>query len=92
MVMHRSLQPECVAAYKEAFAQCQEATLQEPGCLGYGLYQSPKDSTEFLLYENCENDSVLALHGKTAHLKAFLQTTKEMFTAKNNKKVYVCPE
>lgn len=49
--LHRKVKPEHVTSYKEAFAKCKASTIQESGCVEYGVYQSPEDSTEFLICE-----------------------------------------
>ena len=90
--LHRKVKPEHVTAFKEAFAKCKASTIQEAGCVDYGVYQSPEDSTEFLICEVWENDDKLAKHGETAHLKNLLEETKEMFDSVSNKKIYVCAE
>ena len=48
--LHRKVKPESVAAFKASFARCKAATVKEQGCIDYGVYQSPDDSTEFLIY------------------------------------------
>ena len=90
--LHRKVKPEYVSAYKEAFAKCKANTIQEVGCVDYGVYQSPEDSTEFLICEVWENENALAKHGETAHLKQLLEETKDMFDGASNKKIYVCAE
>ena len=90
--LHRKVKPEYVSAYKEAFAKCKVHTVQEVGCVDYGVDQSPEDSTEFLICEVWENENVLAKHGETAHLKQLLEETKDMFDGASNKKIYVCAE
>lgn len=92
MSLHKKIKPECVGAYKAAFAKCKAATVQEEGCLDYGYYQSPEDSTEFLIYENWANEAALARHGQTAHLKELQETTKEMIESQSVKKVYALPQ
>ena len=89
MNLHRTVKPEYVSAYKKAFAKCKEATVKEEGCLDYGVYQSPEDSTEFLVHENWANEAALARHSQTPHLKQLLEETKEMISRQSNKKVYV---
>ncbi|MDD3036531.1 putative quinol monooxygenase [Bacteroides sp.] len=90
--LHRKVKPEYVTAFKEAFAKCKAGTIQESGCVDYGVYQSPQDSTEFLIYEVWKNEAELAKHGETAHLKNLLEETKDMFDSVSNKKIYVCAE
>lgn len=90
MDLHRKVKPECVAAFKESFAKCKESTVNEPGCIDYGVFQSPEDSTEFLIYEVWKNQSELDKHGQTPHLKQHVEETKDMFDSKSNKRIYVC--
>ena len=90
MDLHRKVKPECVAAFKASFAKCKESTVLEPGCVDYGVYQSPEDSTEFLIYEVWKNQGELDKHGKTAHLIQHVEETKGMFDSTSNKHIYVC--
>lgn len=90
--LHRKVKPEFVSAFKASFARCKESTVKEPGCLDYGVFQSPEDSTEFLIYEVWKNDGELAKHGETAHLKQHVAETKEMFDNATGKKIFVCPK
>lgn len=89
--LHRKVKPEFVTAFKESFARCKVSTVKEPGCLDYGVYQSPEDSTEFLIYEVWKNEGELAKHGETPHLKQHVEETKAMFDSTSDKKIYVCP-
>lgn len=89
--LHRKLKPECVSAFKASFAECKESTLKEPGCLDYGLYQSPEDSTQVLIYEVWKNEAELAKHGETAHLKKHVEETKGMAESSSDNRVYALP-
>lgn len=92
MNIHKKVKPECIEAFKVAFAKCKAETLKEEGCLDYGYYQSPEDSTEFLIYENWANDEALNKHGQTAHLKLLQEQITPMCDNSQMKKVYVHPE
>ena len=92
MNIHKKVKPECIEAFKVAFAKCKAETLKEEGCLDYGYYQSPEDSTEFLIYENWANDEALNKHGQTAHLKLLQEQITPMCSSSQMKKVYVHPE
>lgn len=90
MNLHRKVKPECIAAFKASFAECTASTLQEPGCLDYGVYQSPADSTEFLIHEHWKNQGELDKHGQTEHLKKHVATTKDMYVSQSACKVFAC--
>lgn len=95
MNLQRKVKPEFVSAFKASFEKCKESTIQEPGCLGYGMYQSYTDSTEFFIAEIWKNKPEHLKHMETEHLKLHLEETKDMgdpsFTA-NDVVIYVCPE
>lgn len=90
MNLHRKVKPECVAAFKASFAKCKVGTVQEPGCVDYGVFQSTEDTTEFLIYEVWKNQGELDKHGQMPHLKQHLEEIKDMFDSTSNKKVYAC--
>lgn len=87
--LHRTVKPECVSAFKASFARCKELTVKEDGCVDYGLYQSPDDSTRFLIYEVWANQTVLSAHWQTAHLKAHVEEIKDMVTAKWDRHLHI---
>lgn len=87
--LHRTVKPECVEAFKASFAHCKELTVKEDGCIDYGLYQSPDDSTHFLIYEVWENQTKLSAHWKTAHLNGHVAETKDMVTAKWDRYLHI---
>lgn len=89
--LHRKVKPECVQAFKASFARCKAATVKEDGCIDYGVYQSPDDSTEFLIYEVWRDQAVLSRHWETEHLKAHAAEVKPMVVAKWDRHIHVCP-
>lgn len=94
MNLPRKIKPEHVAAYKASFEKCKAPTLQEPGCLDYGMYQSYTDSTVFFIAETWKNKQAHRDHMQTEHLKTHLLEIKGMgdpdFKGKSTE-VYVCP-
>ncbi|WP_462326033.1 putative quinol monooxygenase [Desulfoplanes sp.] len=50
----------------------------EPGCIRYDLHESGGDNPTFLFYEIWESGDALAVHSKTAHLKAMEATIAHM--------------
>ena len=89
--LHRKVKPECVQAFKTAFAECKKETIKEAGCMDYGVYQSTEDSTEFFIHEEWTDQSALDKHGQTSHLKAFITLSNDMCTAKSKRMIAVCP-
>lgn len=89
--LHRKIKPDCVSAFKASFARCKQSTVQEPGCIDYGVYQSPEDSTEFLIHEVWLNQTELDKHGQTPHLQAHVAQTKDMCESKADRRFVVCP-
>lgn len=89
--LHRKIKPGKVAAFKASFARCKQSTLKEPGCMDYGVYQSPEDSTEFLIHEVWLNQAELDKHGQTPHLQAHVAETKDMCESKSDRRFVVCP-
>ncbi len=90
----RTILPEHVSAFKTSFEKCRESTLQEPGCLDYGMYQSYTDSTVFMIVETWANKGEHLKHMEFPHLKTHLEEIKGMgdTSAKGSfTEVYVCP-
>lgn len=94
MNLERKVKPEHIEAFKASFEQCKVGTLQEPGCLDYGMYQSYTDSTRFFIHETWKTKGAHLVHTETPHLKAHVANVKDMYdpTFKpNNVEIYVCP-
>jgi quinol monooxygenase YgiN len=50
-------------------------TMAEPGVKLFLPYRSPTDAAAFFIFELYENEAGWAEHQKTAHFKAFVETT-----------------
>ena len=87
------IKAEFVSAYKVAFEKCQTGTLQEKACLGYVIFQSYTDSTEFYLFERWKNKPGHLAHMQTAHFLQYREETKGMNDQAKTKMIvtYVCP-
>jgi quinol monooxygenase YgiN len=94
MNLTRKVKPEQVSAFKASFEKCKAGTLQEPGCVDYGMYQSYTDSTEFIIVETWKNKGEHLKHIETEHLKVHISEIRDMgdptFKATNTE-IYVCP-
>lgn len=89
--LHRHIKPESVAAFKASFAECKKSTVEEPGCIDYGVYQSPEDSTHFFIHEQWANQTELEKHWETPHLKKHVAETADMCVEKNDLHIPLCP-
>ncbi|MDR2385492.1 MAG: antibiotic biosynthesis monooxygenase [Tannerella sp.] len=55
-----------------------EATHREEGNLYYELYQSPKQATVFIFYEEYVDDQAFDAHANSEHFKAFAAAVPEL--------------
>ena len=55
-----------------------ELTLQEEGCLFYGLHVDRSDSTIFYFLEGWKNSAALAFHDQTPYVKAIIRDAPEL--------------
>jgi quinol monooxygenase YgiN len=53
-------------------AQMRAATLEEPGCLGYDVFQSIDAPATLLLLERYRDDQALQAHRQSAHYTALV--------------------
>ncbi len=56
----------------EVLTTLSEATLQEPGCLDYGYYQSLENPLQLTSFEVWQDEEAEALHWQSEHLEAAL--------------------
>ena len=52
---------------------------KEPGCLQFDVMQAADNPNRILLFEVYENEAAFQAHGKTDHIKAFLEKARPMF-------------
>src|SRR5215218_516533 len=52
---------------------------KEAGCLQFDVMQAADNPNRVLLFEVYENEAALQAHGKTDHIKAFLEKARPMF-------------
>jgi (4S)-4-hydroxy-5-phosphonooxypentane-2,3-dione isomerase len=53
----------------EIFRELQEASRQEPGCLGYTVHRHKTDTRRFFIYEQYRDDAALDAHRKSPHFQ-----------------------
>lgn len=61
-----------------------EHTKKEPGCIKYELHLSLNEPTQFMLYEEWENQNALDLHKESSHLAHFRTTRMEYLSEQPN--------
>ncbi|MGM9796296.1 MAG: putative quinol monooxygenase [Parabacteroides sp.] len=72
----RKVKPECVGICKAAFERCREASIQEPGCIRYELYQSYADSTIFFMLEQWQDEEAFQLHMQKPYLRRYMEEVR----------------
>ncbi|MDL2308379.1 antibiotic biosynthesis monooxygenase [Bacteroidales bacterium OttesenSCG-928-B11] len=75
----KKVKPEYREAYLRLFNECQQATLQENGCLEYALYQSFNNENDFLLFERWASKETHFQHTQTGHFKKMIDATVGFF-------------
>ena len=75
------VQPESVAAFKEATRQNARCSLLEPGVLRFDVVQQTDDQTRFVLIEIYREAAAQAAHRETAHYLTWRDTVAPMMNA-----------
>lgn len=70
-IVHVSVKPENVDAFKEACRLNHEGSVQEPGNMRFDILQSANEPTKFVLYEAYKTQQDAAAHKETAHYLAW---------------------
>lgn len=58
---------EHLPAVLSAATEMRRQSLDEPGCLGYEVFQSPEAATSLLLLERYRDDQAVAAHRSSSH-------------------------
>ncbi len=78
-IIHCHVKPEAVEAFKAACIDNARASLKEPGILRFDILQLHDDPTRFTFYEVYRTPDDPARHRETAHFKAWMEATADMF-------------
>lgn len=73
-IVHVSVKPENVEAFKEACRLNHEDSVQEPGNMRFDILQSAEEPTKFVLYEAYKTQQDAAAHKETAHYLAWRES------------------
>ena len=65
------IDPAKRAAMEAAFDKMREATLKEPGCLGYQAYLDRSEPGTLLIFEKWQSEEALNAHFVTPHMAEF---------------------
>ncbi|HEX8007138.1 MAG TPA: putative quinol monooxygenase [Trebonia sp.] len=68
-----TIKPSAVDAVRRAHLEMLEPTREEPGCLGYDLYQSRENSAVMFFYENWSDSHALATHMNTPNFYRYVR-------------------
>ena len=72
--VHAHVQPEAVAAFREASIENARNSVQEPGIVRFDCIQQSDDPTRFVLVEIYRSAQAAAEHKETAHYQRWRDT------------------
>ena len=76
-IVHVSVKPENIEAFKEACRINHENSVQEPGNLRFDILQLAEDPSKFVLYEAYQSKEDAAKHKDTAHYSAWREAVAD---------------
>ncbi|MBF0625306.1 MAG: antibiotic biosynthesis monooxygenase [Magnetococcales bacterium] len=77
-IVHVSVKPDAVEAFKQACRGNHEQSIREPGNRRFDVLQSAGDPTRFVLYEAYSDVQSAAAHKETAHYLAWRDAVAPM--------------
>ncbi|MCB1984271.1 MAG: antibiotic biosynthesis monooxygenase [Burkholderiales bacterium] len=80
-IVHVSVKPDYVEAFKEACRLNHEGSVQESGNMRFDILQSTDEPTKFVLYEAYKTQQDAAAHKETAHYLAWRETVADWMAA-----------
>ena len=87
-IVHVSIKPEHVEAFKEACRLNHEGSLREPGNLRFDILQSAEKPSRFVLYEAYKTQQDAAAHKETQHYLTWRETVIDWMAAPRQGIVY----
>ena len=76
-IVHVSVKPENIEAFKEACRINHEKSVQEPGNLRFDVLQLTDDPSKFVLYEAYQSKEHAAKHKDTTHYLAWREAVAD---------------
>ena len=65
-------------AVRAAMNRIQGPTRLEPGCLGYGAFQSLRDADEFYIHSRWKDQAAFELHATLPHTVRFIERVEPL--------------
>ncbi|SET66823.1 autoinducer 2-degrading protein [Nitrosomonas marina] len=87
-IVHVSVKPEHVVAFKEACRLNHEGSVRESGNLRFDILQSEEEPTQFVLYEAYKTQQDAMAHKETQHYLDWRETVAEWMTEPRHGVVY----
>ena len=81
VVVHVSVKPDAVDAFRAATIANASASLREPGVARFDVLQQADDPTRFVLTEVYRTADAPAAHKETAHYQTWRDTVADMMAA-----------
>lgn len=76
-IVHISVKPENIAAFKDACRLNHQSSISEPGNLRFDVLQSADEPTKFVLYEAYKTQKDAAAHKETTHYQTWRETVAD---------------
>ena len=76
-IVHVSVKPENIEAFKEACRINHESSIQEPGNFRFDVLQLADDPSKFVLYEAYQSKEDAEAHKGTAHYLTWRETVED---------------
>jgi (4S)-4-hydroxy-5-phosphonooxypentane-2,3-dione isomerase len=76
-IVHISVKPENIAAFKDACRLNHQSSINEPGNLRFDVLQSTDEPTKFVLYEAYKTPQNAAAHKESVHYQTWRETVAD---------------
>jgi (4S)-4-hydroxy-5-phosphonooxypentane-2,3-dione isomerase len=76
-IVHISVKPENIAAFKDACRLNHQSSINEPGNLRFDVLQSTDEPTNFVLYEAYKTPQNAAAHKESVHYQTWRETVAD---------------
>ncbi len=76
-IVHATVIPEKIDAFKEACRLNHEKSIREPGNIRFDILQAADDPAKFVFYEAYKTQQDAAAHKQTAHYLAWRDTVAD---------------
>ncbi len=88
LLVNLHVKPEYLEAFREASIENARSSRQEPDVVRFDVLQRPDDPTQFAFYEVYRRPEGHASHRESAHYKAWVAKTSQMFQEERTRTIY----